>query len=396
MKKIQIIILFLICLLPFTFYALKYGFVESDSYYFMIQICNGEKTFRDTPPISSLAFSLMPCNFAAAKLLLFISLFLSTLIVAKTGELFHKNGWLAGAFIFLCPIWISEFFKFEDDQIAYPLLFLAMYSFLKGVKENKKRYQATAIGLALTASLAWKGGVFYILAFTLTFIWGIIIAIPIIVVYFKNLFGAIIPTTRVLENFPIVGAFYYNFLLLGWLETKKEYLPQLIFFFALTCINLKFIIHAMPLLAIGVVGVWNNLKQYSENIKQLFKFRFDADNIKLFLSLMLLFALGSSVIGYSLTIQEKLPTPATWEAIDYAIQKSNETGKPLKNDWSFGYWIMWKGKTPSAYGGWTKSDYPYYQNSIALALDYVDYCKELKRWKTNWRDIVVYDCPPIQ
>jgi hypothetical protein len=393
MKVKHYVILFIICLIPFIFYLNKFGFIGADGYYFMLQVCANEP-LRDTMPIGQTIFRLMPCSFEYAKLILFGLFFISTLIVAKLGELFHKHGWLAGVFVFLSPLWISEFLKFEDDVFSYPILFGAMYVFLKGVKEKKKRYQAIGVGLAVIGSLTWKGGVFYIFAMSLTFLWGLILSIPIIVWQFKKLFGSIMPSIRVLENYPIVGALYYYGLLVGWLETKREYLPQLAFFFILTIVNQKFVIHAMPLLAIGVVPMWFNIPKYAKGIK--LKFKAPQELTKNLMYVILCTMLLFSYIGYVTSIESRWPNQDVWEAIDYSIVMARDSNKSFKNDWSFGYWVMWKGGTPSGYGGWVKNDYPYYTNSIALALDYVNYCTELRRWKTKWRTIVVYDCPSIE
>lgn len=356
----------------------------------MFEVC-GTKNFRDLPPISNYFFPLLPCSFAFAKALMFCSLFISTLIVSKMGELFHsKNGWLAGVFVFLTPIWVSEFMKFEDDFFSYPVLFAAMYFFLKGVKEKKSRYQGLALALAILGSLIWKGGVFYIFAFALGFVYALLIAIPIIALEFNKVFGSIIPKLHTFENMPVIGVFYFYGLWLGLLETKKEYLPQLLFFVILTFINQKFILHALPLLAIGVVGVFNEIPIYAKNLKNRFKIVLPFKNLMYVILISLLF---SSIIGYSITLDKKLPNPATWNAIDYAMGVAQTSNKKLKNDWSLGYWVLWKGGSPSAYGGYNKQDYPYYQGSIAITFEEINYCKKLKTWETNWKNISVFDCP---
>ncbi len=71
-----------------------------------------------------------------------MALVLSSIIVAKMGELFNKkHGWTAGVLVFLSTAWLHFHVQVEDDLLGYPIVFLANYFFLRGLLAKAHQVQ---------------------------------------------------------------------------------------------------------------------------------------------------------------------------------------------------------------------------------------------------------------
>lgn len=337
MNRKQFLIIFFFCLIPFGFYLLKDGLIGADSYAFVNFVCFGD--FVELQPLSGIIFPLLPCNFLIFKLILFFSLLIGTLSISLLGELFNKKyGWLSGIFSFYSWLWIAEFFKFEDDQLAYPLLLLATYFFFKGRVENKFKYQAVSLGLVLLGGLIWKGALVYLFGFGFSSIIFAIFSIVLLPFVINSFFGSIIFRFDVLENFPIVGLIYSSVLLLGFKGIKRIFLVQTVWFSFLALLNAKFALHIIPYLSVGFMLVYSKLPERKQPA------------LIALLVFMLLFG--------SIVLFKTSPTQQQWDAIKFGYQKSLDLNKNFRHDWSMGYWIKFLRIDTNYFGSPTHDFYP--------------------------------------
>jgi len=341
MNKKQIALLFLITLIPFLIFSVgRPDFVGGDSYFFLNHVC-GEAELGEGDLVRAI-FGWVPCNFILIKILLFLLCLSCVFTIALTGDLFYaKNGWMAGLFIFLAPVFFSEFTKFENDQFAFPLIFLAIYFYYKGFFRNRFINRLTAIVLLVFAAQIWGGAAFFILAFAFGSILFVLTSIPLLAIYWEKLLFNAMPRFpeldlfgRVWENSLVVGIAYLFLLPLGYNGINKMILPQLVFFTALMLLNSKFVFLLTPFLALGFVGYFNKLdySKYGKNFKQIF--------------IWLPFFMAISWGFVSLT---QPPYQYQWEAIEFALQESERPG--ITNDWDLGYWIYYKGGRTGQVGG---------------------------------------------
>lgn len=368
----QLFVLFVLSLIPLAFYLQREDIIGFDGYHFMSYICqhnyidNG--TIEKTPPLSKLFFSIFPCNIFAVKLFLWFLLFVSTVIIAMMGKLFHEEGWLAGIFVYLSLLFPMEFLKFEDDQLAFPILFLAMYFFLKGVIEKKKKHQVFAFGLVLLGGMLWKGAISYAFAFAMfypmLFLFSVVLsnAFPS-----YNFFGSIFPDWNNLmkiavENWPLLGLAMTGVLAWSYLWIEPILLFPVIFFTVVVLFKAQLAIHLVPLLAVSFVN----------------KFRASEDILKIFLV-----AFAVSMLFYtSLSIPNQMPTQGQKTAVKNALEYSDE----IKNDWMFAYLIEWYGGTPKYMEAGGLPDYDF-SEGIILTRSKLD-C-ELLNWHGEYN---IYRC----
>lgn len=370
MNKKQFMVLFLLVACCSIFYALRPNIIGFDSYAYYSMTC-GLHTVEDLTLATPILFKLIPCNFLAIKLILLGLFFTSVLAIAKIGELFHSKGWLAGAFSFLSPLLIVEFANFENDQFAFPFLFWSIYFFFKAKMGQKKALNyAIALTLLGISALFWWGGIYYILAFALSDLVFFILAIPIVLIFGWKLLNTAIPYLTngqvfISEFAPGAAMGYWLFLLVALFSALPIFIPQLAFFFLLGMLNLKFAIHAVPLLSVSVMLLFFKLRQ--ELIQWVF-----------------LLLVGIGLGFYSWSLMTMPPTYDQVKLVDQAIFDSQETGLTLKNDWDYGYWVIWRGGKASAYGWRQPQDY---SQGIILTRENLD-CQVLN--KVN--EMILYKC----
>ena len=380
------LILLIIPLIFLAVYLLTPTINGTDSYYFINHICFS--TEIDAPILSNLIFSLLSCDFTAFKLLLFASLLFCVLIIAFTGRLFsQKYGFLAGFFAFAgtnLPLGILN--TFEDDILAYPILFLAQYFFIKGLIKNNLKDKLVGIALVLISLLFWKGSIIYLIPMGLTSLIAFIPLMGTLVVlgsyeFAMVVFPVLFHKVQVLENLPLIAAAVWGFLLIGLIEIKrikeKPFVSFGLIFIGMALLNAKFAIHAIPFLAIATMLLFERLAE-SNKIKE--------GNKAVFLLGMTCF-----IIVYSATaLFQTMPTQDTWNAIDYAIEQSELIGKPVKGDWSIGYFLEFKGLDVNGVKSGVKEQN--YSNSIAIVFNEIEVkefnCMQLKKFD----GIKIFDC----
>lgn len=381
----QFALLFVLCLMPFAFLSLREYFIGADSYYFLNHVCNNNPTeWWSTSLLTPFILDFIPCNPAIINLILFTSLLLSTFWVAQTGNLINKKyGWMAGLFLFLSSKWMQGFLVFEDDPISYPLLFASLYFFIKGTMQDNWKDKVIALALVGLACLIWKGAILYFIVYGLTYIVSTIIAVPILLLKGKELLSNIIPSTvHAFENHAIIGILFTQVLALGLIAGIKllpyVLLPMYFFWTIVLFFNAKFIVHALPLYALSVMILYSNLK---EKMNDKPKWKPFTQSILL----MLILLVPAIAIPSSYNVINQMPFPEQMQLIQKGIQLSQETGKPLKNEWSAGYWIEWFNGTPTQWGGYMgEQDY---NNSIAIEWTELP-CKKIM----EARELKLYDC----
>lgn len=333
----KILAIFIVCLIPFIFFSLKPDMIGFDSYAYVNHVCLNQ-------PIASnlgadFVFNLLPCNFLVFKALLFIVFFVCTLTLALIGEIFDsKKGWLVFLFAMASPLWFASLVQFENDFLAYPLLFIGMYFTFKGSYDKSlSKFKIAGyglIGLALIcfAGLFWKGAIFYLLAVGLMW-WYPLILFAIIAVWQWNEFIPAIATNwMVSENLPFIGVLFCAIMLLGYRKVPKDLLLPLFAITMLALVNSKFALLLIPLLIPGFV---------LSIIKEI---KFDKVIRLLMIVLVVFIWLGAGIAVWFST-----PNQDFWSALDYSQAKAVELGKPFKNEWSFGYWVKFKGIDTNAF-----------------------------------------------
>lgn len=330
LTKKQIGILFVVTLLPFLVYLSRPELTAADGYYFLQGVCKSEYEIK-TLPLHYIALSVLPCNIIAIKLFLFALCFLSVVIIACMGTLINeKQGWKAGLLAFLSPLLVFEFAKFENDQFAFPLLFLSAYFLLKSFQSDTRKKQLLNQGIAGTLILIacgfWAGGLYYVIVFGLTTLLFFAGSIALLALYGKRLFIELVGLGGVDETLQGVSLFYLFGLILGYLNIPKNIFVPLVFLTFISLVNFKFTILAVPFACLATLQFFLSLPQRYQNIL-------------LYLSVFL-------AIGWGMNLLIQPPFPHHWEAVNYAVEQAD--GNVIQNDWSYGYWIEHAGGIPSS------------------------------------------------
>lgn len=290
--------------------------------------------------------------------------------IALTGNLFDKkNGWMAGIWVYFSFAFLSFFLDFEDDQFAIPLLFLSLFLFTKGLMEKKLKYKVASVVCVLVAGLFWKNSIVWLVGLGLIWLPAIFLSFFVITLFNPTAFpGAVTSDLRVLESWPFLAFADYMFLLAGFLFLPLILLPSAAWFTLVAALNWKNNIFLLPFLAIGFNSFFQKLnKSYRMSFTIIF---------------------SAMVLISPIIILDRMPAESEWDAIDFAMQKSEEPDKELMNAWGYGYWIEWKDGVPSAKGWFGTQNYA--QDAIVLedtGLDF-PYCEKLKDFKR----MAVYDC----
>lgn len=375
MKKDVLIIIFL-CVAVFVAHLAHPLILGTDSYFFLGAIKEGNEDllFDSTPALSKAALMQLPFDIFAVKYLLLAVMVVCCLIMVLWGTLYNKdNAFFLGILVFCSPLWILNFVKLEDDIFAFPFLLLSNLFLIKGNIENNFKYKLLSLGLILFSLMFWRGSLMYLPAWALSF-WPALIGGGVLAFYFNKLeafYSAIFyHMNRNLEATPFTGLTYIFWGWIGVLGQKKEFVLQTIYWIILGTISLKWMVHALPFLALGAFIYLNKLDSYKQN---LFKGICIALTIGLCISFVLI----------------QPPTTTQIQAVDYAIEKSNETGLTLKNQYDLGHLIRFKGGTP--YYAFTPPDFPDYNNSIAITNEVLE-CTILKKFPELLNETFVYHC----
>ncbi len=370
----QIAIIFILATIPFAFYTfLRPDLSGYDSYAFLTQSC-GQFTLQGTPIIADFVLKNIPCNIYAIKGILFLLFYASLLGIASLGSLFHKEkGWYAAIFSFLAPTLFFFAIRFENDQLAYPLLIWATYFFYKSRITKEKKYDLYALALIVFAAGFWYGAIYFLLAFATTSIVLLIPGITALGIYGQKIIGNTIPINTVNESLPFVGLTHIFGLALGFTLLPIMLIPQTAIFLILLIAQQKFAWMIVPMLSVGTMLFYVNPK-------------LDKNKWANFAKGVLLTAAIACMVAWGLSASEQAPHSHTWEAIDYAIEQiENTNSRTVQNDWDLGYFIIYKGGVPSQYGGGQQFEF---EKGIAITKHDQNNCVTLKQFE----DLNVVEC----
>jgi hypothetical protein len=352
----------------------------ADGYYFGNYVCGLTKDI-ETDVLAKAFFSILPCNEIVLKGLLFVIFFACLLILVAASELFNKkNGWLAGYFFFLQTQWIHPFMELENDVLAFPFLFLSIYLFCRGIVEKNQAWKVLALVSIIIAAGFWKGAIFYLVAYSLTFLPALLLFLAGLPRLFNEFFGYLVPKLVSSDVLPVLGFFQNYFLLIAFILPIPELFPAMVWFSLLSILNLKLAIHVVPFLAMSMVVTFNYLlKSPKKEAAYLSKI------------LLIIPILMVGIVFFGVFIQ--YPQAQTIEAIDYAIQEAK--GTTINNDWDLGYWIEWRHGIPLYWGG--EGPVKPFKGTIVLTSFGSD-CELIAQYQntTVWgafRDLNVYACP---
>lgn len=400
LNRKHILIIAFFAFIPFFFYLFFPTLLGADSFYFYVVSCDGASG-GDIPLLSRIFFDLMPCNLTAFKYLSFFVLLVSSLIVAKTGELFNKQfGWTAGVFVFISIAWVHFHVQIEDDLLAYPVLFLANYFFLKGQlnKDNGRKLFAVVL-VVFTGALIWKGALLYLVAYTFFFVTSLVILYASLYYIGFGAMHALLGNDLIQEN---MNAFLLSTLgprtlglghglgLIGlYLFTRRQFL--FVPFLIAMLFNAKWAIHLSPFLGIGIMLMVSDLHGFVLRKGIVFKEWYANKHFK---EMFLVLALFSTIaLGVGLLFQS--PNPSQLEAVQFAVEEAQ--GEKIDNDWSYGYYIMFFGGDTNTFGGGWPRYTASYNDKILLTENPRPFptCRILRIWYGGGfygSDIFVYNC----
>lgn len=375
-SRIEAAYLFVLTAIPFLFYIFKPDIFGSDGYAYLLWICQ-QSPLQNQGMIAEFIFNVMPCNIIAVKCVLFLLCFVSVLAIANLGKLFWKNGWFAGVLALLSPAMIFEFFKFENDQFALPLIFWSVYFFYVGLtheqEETRMRSTLISAGLLVIAGLIWEASAFMIFAFALANFFFTFLAVPVFFMAFPKFDQALgfVHWGKVAENTPLIGLIWLGFLLLGFTGLIRgnkagwRFVTPAILLFLVVMLNAKYVLLVVPFLAVGMINAWNTI------IPKEFKTMLFA------VILFLPFLYGFQSLGMQ-------PTETDWKAIDFALNEAHY--EKIQNDWDLGWWVKWHGGETNNFAG-PNSQFKEPSGIVLSRLEQVD-CPLLKAFE----HIGVYDC----
>jgi len=310
-------------------YLIKETFIGLDSYFYL-NIIFGNLANTETGLVNIL-FTALPKNIYLLKTILVSIMIINMVILSQIGKtIFGKNGWVLGFLVLINPVFLFESLKLEEEQFIYPIIF---FVYLIGIKLI---YYKKIMNWIIGIPIIWIG-------FTFVYLFWI-----------DDAQG--IPWMGSLEYIPLsttITCFFATLGMAGFLldkKLRKLIIPATLLTF-LGIILPKFGMLSVPLLAIGFFQVIVSL---------LKKWEIDFEGIQ---KNILLFALLVSLFSFFFFGIQTVTIAQNNASID-AVELSNTTGLPIKNDWGYGYLVFWNGgKTYQYAGGTLLNDY---NNSIAI------------------------------
>jgi hypothetical protein len=312
-----------------------------DSYYFLNFICGKAYLGYDAgptslPPLAQTFFSYFPCNLWAVKLLLFALLALSLYFLIKMDLYNENNALLTGLFVWLSPLLAMEFAKFENDQLAYPLIFASLVL----LYSESRLHNAVGTLLAIVAAGFWGGAIFFLAGMMFSSPIAALISAPILAYFAPGMLHWLINIDHtVMENLLFNGIAMQFVLLIGYVgffftnfrkkipKFSQKILFPTIFFTILSIFTGKFAIFLLPFLLLGTVEL------YKQHLHKLSGLR------------IMPFMLA---VSWAIVVYAHAPQPYHFEAIQYAIQQSPDSY--IQNDWDLGHWVVWLGGKTDSWG----------------------------------------------
>lgn len=309
-----------------------------DAYYFLMN-----QTPEQAPTIAKYVLSYLPRDILGIRLLQFLTLFASCIIISKIGELFDtKHGWLTGfAALCLAPALTFKHFMFENEFLSYPLIFLAILFIIKSVKEKKHRLinQAVCLALLIISTGFWQGTSYLAVGLIPTISFISIIGVFVLINYGSLFVQNLMPIQHFAERVFLIATIDLYILLIGIFgfskfKNKKLFvIAWVLLIFAL--FNSKLDIFVIPFLSIGLIF-------FAKDFIKGTKFQ---QPLPYFFALCLI-----TTLTFSLLLYASEPTPKQIQQLENMIETTG-TDINICNDWDIGYWLEYLGAKPLANGG---------------------------------------------
>lgn len=338
LNKNNVLTLFLISFLAFLGYFFNPLLAYFDSYAFLGGACGLNTGF---------VIPFVPCNIFLIKLLLFSCFFIGLLSISVfVKNVLQKNsGWRAGLIVLgFCPLFFQEFLKFENDVFGLTLALVGLALFSIGVNKNKHSYKALimffSILVVFISTFVWFATYLVLLAMFLYSIYTIVFAIigvfpiiPQITGRFNNL--TTIGQQKILEELPLIGIFGVIFFLPGLKFTPKKIWLSTALLFGAGLLQNKFMILAIPFLSVGGLLFMEKIEKFK--------------GIPRLEYIVLILVILTSFFGFFMVH----PTQQEMNLVENSIDLSKDLNVSLYNDWTYGWWVTYKGYETNY-----KSSYP--------------------------------------
>lgn len=353
-QKLAVIV---VCIIfPATAFFLHQGFIEYDSYASLTYLKNGDDyAYKETNFtqkewagfLENLENNLnSKDNYLELKFLWILWFLVTCVSLYFLGEIFRKgSGFLILAFTQITPLLITNSFKFENEAIGFGLLIVGLIFFLSASKaKSKSSYFAEMIVSILFFAwglLFWGGGIYLLFALSLSgfLFFGFIFSLALFF-FPSQTINSIIPNFLVTENSPVIGLLIFTIYASFLWAFKTPKMPQIpyplttIFLVVLGTLNPKFFILAVPFIALYLSEIYHAT-------------RYKKAMLAVALTLSVCFSiplLPFEEITYS-------PKPSEFKAAQEIVKLSQETGKEIKNDWTFGHLIRYYGGKTNMHSG---------------------------------------------
>jgi len=360
-------------LVPFLFLFLRQDLVGVDSYAYALNIC-GLKTLDIA---GYFVFSWLPCNILVWKTLLFSAYVAFVIGSAYLARAFTKKQCFNAVLVFvgLSPLILFSFFKFENEIFALPLMMWATYFFFKAKLEDKPKHFLTSVLLIVLSGFIWEGTYFFALALGLAFLPLFVGSLLALFFVWDKVLFALTPSGVLESWFGGISPLWLLVLvvpfglLLGWSIGAPLVVGLLFGFF-----NPKLLIIILPFLLIACVKFLGWLEEYPM-IKQL----------------VIVLAVVQ-LIGFGFVSLTLPPTQDDWLWIEEGIELSEETGFRLVNDWSPGYWVLWKGGQAVRWGGPPDLNYSELRKPFVVITSQELGCELVKDFSGFFVNRRIYEC----
>lgn len=397
-KRIAKIMVISLVFLSFFLYIDRSEIIGYDSYYFLDYVCDNQTTHFTPDEIGfgfqKAFFSLFPCDFLFIKSCLFACFLLSFYIIFKIAEFLKKGtGYLTLLFLGIVPVWIPNFFKFENDVFAFPLVFLSLYFFIKFKKRDyffgvpihdSFRFWNLFLSLflLLVACLFWGGAIYLLVGYAFSFTPLLLVLAIVLVFFFEKFFTGLFGNILVLENNLFNGVWYF---LMFFLWQKKgmvvSFFDKSLFLCLLiiALVNPKFFILVLPLLAFNLAKFFVNSDKKTRLGLLCFGF-----------VLNLFWILAISLLWVTPYPPISIETEAVQDLIDLGVEKDKET----INDWSLGHLVWFYGGETRFHSGYGLDVNAGKENKIVLTRKNLKNCEKIKQYQKTLlgKNLTLYNC----
>jgi hypothetical protein len=332
MKLWQKLVLILFAAIPFIIYLFRPGSIGADSFWYINQACGISGHITNDILFDALN-SIMPCNINLMKIFGGI-LFVGTVyLFAKMGELYDKEkGWWLGLMAASFTFFITEFFMYQNEPIAYFLFACSLYLVLLYDTTKKHRYLVPSLIIWLISGLFWKGVIYWGITLIIYAPITALIVIPVIIQYWDSFWWFLTPDPKVAFYMPFIGLIYLGvviFFLFGLLKSSKKQALSWVFSIPMGIFAQRLYVLAVPT---SLIVAFNGLKSL----------KMDPQTIE---STLIVFTLFMSIF-WGIHTYKEFPNQSDYELLQNLKLKTDT----VQNSFGVGYYLINQGFNVSSYG----------------------------------------------